>query len=431
MAGIVGGAMLFYYFYQPQSQIEGEVQDVNFFANFFPFGDKKPSSTTPSTNQPTDISGFEPTTEEEKIETKIQKVSSFPIAGFGVFMKERFKEITPPAESVTTTPATKTTKLVAPPTEFAPTLRYVERDTGNIYQTFAEKIDERRFSKTIIPKVHEAYFDNKTESVAMRYLKGDNKTIETFLGLLPKEFLGADSAGINELKGSFLPDNISDMSVSPDSSKMFYIFNTGDSAVGIALNTITNTKSQIFNSPLTEWLSEWPNSKMITMTTKPSANVPGFMYSINPEKKDFNKVLGDINGLTTLTSKDGKMILYGDNNLSLKILNVSDNNSNSLSVRGLPEKCVWNSTNESLYCAVPKSITNTVYPDSWYQGEISFSDEIWKIDVKNGNATIIIDPSSSEGGEEVDAIKLSVDETENYLFFINKKDSYLWKLNLK
>ena len=37
----------------------------------------------------------------------------------------------------------------------------------------------------------------------MRYLKGDSKTIETFVGTLPKELLGADPNLINETKGAF------------------------------------------------------------------------------------------------------------------------------------------------------------------------------------------------------------------------------------
>ena len=95
-------------------------------------------------------------------------------------------------------------------------LRYVDKATGNIYQTFADKIDERKFSSSVIPRVYEAFFGNEGESVIMRYLKTDNRTIETFVGALPKEFLGSDSVGTNEIKGSFLPENISDISVSPD-----------------------------------------------------------------------------------------------------------------------------------------------------------------------------------------------------------------------
>ena len=64
-------------------------------------------------------------------------------------------------------------------------------------------------------------------------------------------------------------------------------------------------------------------------------------------------------------------------------------------------------------------------------GEISFSDEIWRINLENGSTTKIINPTNVISGGEMDAIKLSLDENEDYLFFVNKKDSYLWKLDLK
>ncbi|MFZ1019925.1 MAG: hypothetical protein WAN61_02985, partial [Minisyncoccia bacterium] len=71
------------------------------------------------------------------------------------------------------------------------------------------------------------------------------------------------------------------------------------------------------------------------------------------------------------------------------------------------------------------------YPDSWYQGTVSFSDQFWKIDLTTGNTTMLVDPITITGNQEIDGIKLALDDGENYLFFVNKKDSYLWELSLK
>jgi hypothetical protein len=207
-----------------------------------------------------------------------------PVAGFTVFLKERLKEIpvpeVPPIEAVgeTVPPpvVTKkpTTKVVAPPTEFVEALRYVERSTGNIYQTFTDKIEERRFSRTVIPKIYDAYFGNKGQFVIMRHLKDDDSTIETFSGILPKEKLGEDIAS-NEMVGSFLIDGIKDIALSPDNSKIFYLYNVGESVVGATMNLIDGKKTQVFNSEFTEWNSFWGANKTITLTTKPSGDVPG------------------------------------------------------------------------------------------------------------------------------------------------------------
>ncbi len=407
---------------------------TNFFSQFNPLGTKPPSGgTTP----PIDVSGYVPPTTGVPTE-KLIKVSSMPVAGFGLFSKERLKEINPsptlPLSGEGEKTNTSTKKTAQPLTEFATAVRYVDRATGNIYQTFADKIQERKFSGTMIPKVHEAYFGNRAESVAMRYLKADGRTIETFVGNLPKELLGADTSVINEVKGSFLPNNVRDISLSLDTSKMFYLFSNGndleENLVGTILNFLNNKKSQIFDSPFTEWLSQWPSNNTITLTTKPSANISGYMYTIDSAGKNLIKILGDIKGLTTLTSPNGKLILYGDNNLLLNIYDTEKRNPTQLGIRTLPEKCVWGKISDAIFCAVPKQISVGSYPDTWYQGEMSFNDQIWKVDTKTGNAALLIDPSAG-GREEIDGTKLALDESENYLFFVNKKDSFLWEFNLK
>ncbi|OGI60360.1 hypothetical protein A2641_01425 [Candidatus Nomurabacteria bacterium RIFCSPHIGHO2_01_FULL_37_25] len=417
---------------------------TNFISQFNPFGESKPNP--PPVPPPFDISEDEPSVTTETLEAKLVRVSSMPIAGFTVFNKERLKDVpivapeTGPLIENTLEPEKETknkkasVKPAPPETEFAPALRYVDRATGNIFQTFVDKIEERKFSVTIIPRVYEAYFGNKGESVIMRYLKADEETIETFVGNLPKELLGGDTTGNNEAKGSFLPNNVRDISMSPDGLKIFYLFesnsDSGSNMIGITMNLLNNKKIQVFDSPFTEWLSFWPNNNLITLTTKPSANIPGYMYTINSLGKNFSKILGDINGLTTLGSPDGKLILYGNNNLSLYIYDINSRSFNLLGVRTLPEKCVWGKANDVIYCAVPKFVSPGEYPDSWYQGEVSFSDQLWKIDVKTGNATIILDPFAIVF-EEIDGIKMALSEAEDYLFFVNKKDSFLWKLELK
>ncbi|MFZ2072435.1 MAG: hypothetical protein WAV10_02020, partial [Minisyncoccia bacterium] len=343
----------------------GQTQGINFISQFFP--SSKNVTSTSETTAPADVSGFTPNTTTEISKSKLNKVSSIPIAGYGVFMKERFKEvpIVIPVDSVnssqtttsteatgtdTTTIKTSTEKPTPPPTELVPALRYVSKTTGNIYQTFADKIDERKFSGTIVPVVYEAFFGNNGESVIMRYLKTDNRTIETFIGTLPKETLGADTTGENELNGSFLPENITDISISSDTSKVFYLFNVGNTSTGITSSAFGDKKSQVFNSSFTEWLSSWPNTNTITVTTKPSANVLGYMYTIDPNKKDFNKALGDINGLTTLTSPNGKLVLYSGNTLTLNVYDINTRESTPLGLKTLPEKCVWNNLSDGVYC---------------------------------------------------------------------------------
>lgn len=432
---VVIGVSAFLYFRAPEGAPPAGSEGTNFVSDFSPFGTRPtPPSTEPAEAPPAGetISG------SEAPQLKLEKVSSMGVAGFTVFTKERLKELPAPevpTEDSSSTVQKTSSKPAPPPSEQATALRYVDQATGNIYQTFTDKIEERKFSGTVIPKVYEAYFGNGGNSVVMRYLKTGGSTIATFVGTLPKEELGGDSAENNEIKGSFLPDNVRGVSVSSDGAKMFYLFESGDSMIGTILDFKTNKKTQVFESAFTEWLSFWPTSSMITVSTKPSNNIPGYMYAINPTRKDLNMVLGGISGLTTLTSPNGKLVLYGENNLqgklSLGIYHTDTRKTEILGIETLPEKCVWGEGSDFIYCAVPKTRGAGLFPDTWYQGEVSFNDRFWKIDAKTSTTTLLVDPAGSEGGEEIDGIKLALDGNEDYLFFVNKKDNFLWEIRLR
>src|SRR3989344_3781644 len=104
---------------------------TNFLSQFNPFGadSGKPDDTTPL---PVDISGYEPPAEQEGRE--FFKVSSMPVAGYGVFKKERYKEVPIPPPDLPLTKGEEQgggQKPAPPQTEFVAALRYVARTTGN------------------------------------------------------------------------------------------------------------------------------------------------------------------------------------------------------------------------------------------------------------------------------------------------------------
>src|SRR3989344_8893493 len=144
----------FLYFSADKNPAPGDTEGTNFLSQFNPFGSggTKPTNTPPP---PVDVSGYQPAPIPD-MTARLKKVSSMPVAGFTVYSKERLVDVpvpTPvtleptPEDSETTEKTTPKVQKPTPPlTEFAPTLRYAARVDGNIYQTFADKIEERRFS---------------------------------------------------------------------------------------------------------------------------------------------------------------------------------------------------------------------------------------------------------------------------------------------
>jgi hypothetical protein len=144
---------------------------------------------------------------------------------------------------------------------------------------------------------------------------------------------------------------------------------------------------------LIEWLVSWPKEGTITLTTKPSATIPGFLYFLNSQTGNFSRVIGNINGLTTKTNRDASEVLYSDSlsgTPKLYLLNVKSGERKLLLWNTLPEKCLWSNTDVKIvYCAVPKGFPTGDYPDAWYQGLVNFTDDIWMINTSTMASTLV------------------------------------------
>ncbi|MFA6251257.1 MAG: peptidoglycan-binding domain-containing protein [Candidatus Paceibacterota bacterium] len=335
-----------------------------------------------------------------------QKLKNLPITG-------KIDAETAPYFTKTITDLTN-----APKYEQAPSLRYVERKNGHMYKMFLDTKEKTKISNSTIPGIYEAFFDTTAQTVIYRYLSEDKK-INSFMATL-----GAP-------KGEFLPQNISDLSVSHDKTKFFYLVENGGGVTGTT-GLFGNTKREVaFNSPFTEWLSQWTSGQKVFLTTKASYGVSGSIFMLDTTKKTLSKVFGGVMGLTTLVNPNGSLILYSyfsKTGPQLGIFDIAQHSTRNLDIYSLPEKCVWANDNVSIYCAVPNVIVGNQYPDYWYQGLISFDDYFIKINTETGNKTTI---ANSINETAIDGTHLFLDRTEENLFLINKKDSTLWSLNIK
>lgn len=311
-------------------------------------------------------------------------------------------------------------------------IRYVERGTGHIVETTDNSFEFVKISNTTIPKVPQVTWSPNGQSVVMRYMKEGTEIISSFSANIVKATTSQDVS--KNPKSAFLPSDITQLSINPTGDKIFYLINNENGAEGVISNTDGSQKKQIFKSPATEWLTSWPNKETIVLTTKPSSNVAGYLFFLNQKTGESNKILSGINGLTALVSSTTKNILYSesaDNSIKLKYYNLKTGDTGTFSFKTLPEKCVWSKVEEFIiYCAVPKTMSGSEYPDSWYQGLARFNDGIWKINVKNKLSELILD-LQKENGNEFDITEPFLSDNDEYLFFINKKDLTLWSLSLK
>ncbi|QQR82241.1 hypothetical protein IPJ70_03085 [Candidatus Campbellbacteria bacterium] len=304
-------------------------------------------------------------------------------------------------------------------------LRFVERETGHIFDYSTATGQKTRISNTTIPRIREAVWGNNGLTVALRYL-GDGDTIETFLGTLASS---TNPTNESRLTGSYLPKDISTLSIHKTLPETFYLMKTDVGGIGYVVNK--GVTENAFSHPFSQWQVAWSGPSSILMTTAPSAQSSGNGFLLNIQTGTFTRVANSIVALTALPNTDGSLILLGSLAQSLprlSLYNVKTSERTPINISTLPEKCTWTNTTV-VYCAIPVTNVRGSIPDDWYQGVISFSDEIWKINTTTENSEFVLDPKKYVP-EGVDAIDLHVSSDETYLSFVNKKDGSLWLVDL-
>ncbi len=324
-------------------------------------------------------------------------------------------------------------------------VRYVLRERGTIFEFDTVSAATRQLTNTLIPQVYEAYFGNNGDTVVLRYLDRSlgYDTIKTYLSeiSLPSSTQNSSDA-VGEIRGKYLSDNISAVSISPDGTKLFYLLPTEVGVLGyvVQLDSIKDPKL-VLESAFAEWLPQILNDGKIILTTKPSAATAGFSYLYNPTDKSMTRIAREKNGLTTLGMVSGGDVLFGENingNATVGIYSEKGYNGDeglvtheqALPLTTLPEKCVWAAGGARLYCA---SFTNTekkMIPDEWYQGLLSFDDTFWAVDARTTDIRLLGDPKQ-DVEKSLDATMPFVDRAEKFLFFTDKHTSFLWSMRIK
>lgn len=331
-------------------------------------------------------------------------------------------------------------------------VRFVDRGTGYIYDMNVASATPANISNTTVPLVYQSYWNSNGMSGIFRYIKEGGDDITNFYVQLRSTATTTKAASIAtstattsiptipilsqtpyELRGTYFPGNIISVAVSPKGNQVFAIELVGSNGVGFISNIDGSGSKQIFSTPLTQVNAFWPSASTLMLTTRASANSPGYLYSINTKTGAISEVFGGVGGLSALPNGTAQLVLYSDisssGNLVTSLYNIKNASSQDLPFVTLAEKCVWSQHNPlDLFCAVPSSIP-TDYPDAWYEGTDSGVDKIIEMDTDTGSVHFVSD-LAQDAKTQIDAEWLALDPTEHFLYFVNKKDLSLWSVDL-
>lgn len=236
------------------------------------------------------------------------------------------------------------------------------------------------------------------------------------------------------LTGSFLSQDIASISMSPNlPEQMFYLVSNENGSQGTLRNLETDEPTIIFQSPFSEWLSQFTSENSIELVTKPSYGASGYSYELTPDTGRYFKKTDATVGLTLLVSPSGEYAIgsrsTGDG-VETFIRDRINNTEHLLTLQTFADKCVWSKDGNEVYCGVPNSLAfEGEYPDSWYLGKELYNDGIWKISIPNFEETYEFNITDVYA-PGIDIEKIMIDEDDDYLYFLDKETEHLWSLRL-
>lgn len=248
------------------------------------------------------------------------------------------------------------------------------------------------------------------------------------------EFSFFDLAG-NQVKP--LKSNL-DMVVWQNDSKILYKYydpQTKERSLNIADSDGANWKKIADLEFKNVFIAPIPKTGFITYWNRGGAQEETQLISvpiIGGEKKTLFK--GKF-GADYLWNNNGSKILMshsnakGGNKMELALLDDKGENYRGLEIPTFLSKCAWSSDNSTIYYALPGNILdNSILPDDYLAGKFNTTDTFWKMDTASGKKERIVELSDIK--EQIDAKDLFLNEDESALFFVNKIDGKLYRINL-
>lgn len=303
-------------------------------------------------------------------------------------------------------------------------IKYYSAKNGNVFESNFDGSEIIKISSNTLTNLSKVIWSSDKNKV-ISIIEQDNQL---------KKYLYNYQTGTATL----LDENIQWVAWSPGQDRIAYQYynpQTDDNNISTA-NPDGSQWTTILSTRMKNLIVEWPSKNQVSIRTKPSGLAQSVVYTINLKNNDFNKIINETYGLTVLWSPLGDKLLFSETdkngqNLKLKIADLGKQTIKELDFITLPEKCVWSQDNRTIFCAVPekKIRSSAVLPDDYYKKSIYFSDTIWRINLDTAEA-VQVAGSLTSNNATYDAKELLLLPLEDHLFFINRKNGYLYNLEL-
>ena len=300
------------------------------------------------------------------------------------------------------------------------TIRYYDANDGRVWTMTLRGTNKEVLNSEVSGVPKEAKWLADGNSVILTY---DNGEIYTY------------NHATNEKNK--LRDGMDDVEWAGASGKILYKYfdeETKERSLNIANSDGTGWK-KIADLPyrFTDF-TQIPSSILAAFWPKADVEVKSELFTVSTINESVpNKIFGGAAGMDYLFSPNGKNILVSsvDSNgrLTMGILDSKGKNYTDLVIPTIVTKAVWSDDSSTVYYAMPNDVPeDVIWPNDYDDKKFMTKDTFFKLDVETGKKTRIIELDDIK--EAVDANNLFLSPSEDMLFFTNRKNGLLYRLNL-
>lgn len=302
-------------------------------------------------------------------------------------------------------------------TEEAVAAYWIENRTGKLFTMQPSGIITG-INEQPINDLHETKVSSDNQKLLVHF-GYPNKQVFSVLNVLSKSWSPLPNGTI---AAAWHPENSSEIAYLQNNYLRIMDIDSGKSRTIMPINLIDVTL-------------DWPVANGVLIADRPSALTSGSVLAVELSTKNAQI---NANGKGLIVKKSGALELQFTNengrNSRLSLINTATGaeilNFNDVflgDTTTLPSKCAIDKT--KIYCAVPRSIPDgVILPDDYLKRQFLSSDDIYLTNLDIENQLIETTIIYSDLEKEIDAKDLRV--IGNSLYFINKRDSKLYKLDI-
>jgi len=182
-------------------------------------------------------------------------------------------------------------------------------------------------------------------------------------------------------------------------------------------------------------IAQIPKSGLVSFWNKPDSYTQTTLETIPLITGERKMIYKEKFGADYLWSKDGNLVLISSvdvragSKIQLAVMNYNGGEYRNLDIPTFVSKCAWSQDGKTIYYTLPGNIpSSAILPNEYMEGKFKTTDTFWKVNVTDGKKTRLLEAADIK--DPYDATNLFLSADESVLFFTNKNDSKIYRIEL-